>query len=230
MIAKPEQTRVQAPPLDPRVAGHPERDQAGGQDDDDDRDDQRAAVRPEEVDPCGRTEQGGERLEELELEDRAVDRRPHRQDEPPAGGRQDEADAAAESADQPPARQTHGARDQRHGAVEPDGLGHQVRADRADDGTHGDARRPIEDAALPDVVAAGPRHHGDEARVGHRQERHRDGRENDRQDGRCPGYVGEYREAVEHPERDEVHRHERVGERVETRPALDQAGRVTQEQ
>ena len=35
-----------------------------------------------------------ERLEELDVEDRAVDRRPHREDEPPARGGQDEADPA----------------------------------------------------------------------------------------------------------------------------------------
>ena len=49
----------------------------------------------------GRLDQRGERLEELDVEDRAVDRRPHREDEPPAGGGQDEADAAVEPADEP---------------------------------------------------------------------------------------------------------------------------------
>ena len=43
----------------------------------------------------GRLDERRQRLEELDVEDRAVDRRPQREDEPPAGGGQDEPDAAA---------------------------------------------------------------------------------------------------------------------------------------
>ena len=39
---------------------------------------------PKKPTPSARAEQGGERLDELDLEDRAVDRRPEREDEPPA--------------------------------------------------------------------------------------------------------------------------------------------------
>ena len=49
---------------------------------------------PKKSTPSFHPSEGGERLDELDLEDRAVDRRPQREDEPPSRGRQDEADAA----------------------------------------------------------------------------------------------------------------------------------------
>ena len=50
---------------------------------------------PKKSTPSFQPSERGERLDELDLEDEAVDRRPEREDEPPARGRQDEADAAA---------------------------------------------------------------------------------------------------------------------------------------
>ena len=106
-----------------------------------------------------------------------------------------------------------------------------VGGDAADDGARSTMPwHPIEDPALPDVVAAGARHRRDQARVGDGQERHGDRRQHDRQDRRRARDIGEDRQAVEHAQRDQVDRHERVGERVEARPALDEAGRVPQEQ
>jgi len=98
--------------------------------------------------------------------------------------------------------------------------------DRPDEG----AGDPVEDTALPDVVAAGTRHRGDEARIGDGQKGHRDRREDDRQDRIGAWDVGEDRQAVEHAQRDQVDRHERIRERVEPGPALDQSGRVPEEQ
>ena len=44
------------------------------------------------------------------------------------------------------------------------------------------------------------------------------------------GNVGEHSKAVEHAQRDQVHRHERIAERVEAGPTLDQTRGVPQEQ
>ena len=109
-------------------------------------------------------------------------------------------------------------------------LDDEEEADPADDGAGQGAGDAVEHAALPDVVTARPRHRRDEAGIRDRQERHRDGREDDRQQGVRPWHVGEDRQAVEHAQRDEVDRHERVRERVEPGPSLDQAGRVPEEQ
>ena len=190
----------------------------------------RAVGGREEVDAGLPAEQRGERLDELDLEDEAVDRRPEGEDEPPAGRREDEADAAALEAE---GRADD--RAERHAAVgdravererRPDEE-HRDSAERAADDGAGDA---VEDARLPDVVAARSGHRGDQAGVGDGHERHADRGDDDRGDRRPIGHVAEDRQAVEHAEGDEVHGHERVGKRVEAGPALDEARRVPQEQ
>ena len=123
-----------------------------------------------------------------------------------------------EPAEQPADDEADDAREQRDGAVEPDRLAHEVGAHGADDGAHGDPRgprrgsgsarrsrrRPAASTAMRPAYATARNVIAIAARM----------IDSDR---RCPGHVGEHREAVEHPERDQVHRHERVGERVEAR-------------
>ena len=74
---------------------------------------------------------------------------------------------------------------------------------------------PVEDPCLPDVVTTGPRHHRDQTCIHDAQERHRDAGQDQRRQDRPIRDERENGEAVEHPEGDEVHGHERVGERVE---------------
>ena len=80
---------------------------------------------------------------------------------------------------------THEAADAGHEATvcsRPAASADEEAGDAADRGPGQGARDPVEDAALPDVVAAGARHRRDQAGIGDRQERHRDRREHDRQD------------------------------------------------
>ena len=95
-----DQATVEAPFLEPRIAPHADRDQQASQHDRDQRHRENPCVGAEPDGAAARPgplHRGPDRLEELNGEDVAVDRRPQPQDEPPAGGRHDEAQPAVEN-------------------------------------------------------------------------------------------------------------------------------------
>jgi len=198
-------------------------------DDRDDRDRERAGRRPEEGQQVGGAGDRGERLQHLDVEDVAIDRRPQGQDEPPAGAGQDEADAASPHPEDRPDHEAGDAGDDGDGIAEGEGVGGQVAGQSADEGGDDGPGDTVEDPSLPDVVAARPGHDGDETGIDDAQERHRDPRQEQGGQDRPVGNEREDRQAVEHPQGDEIHRKERVAERIECGPALDQAGRIAQE-
>ncbi len=91
-----DQAPVEAPLLDPGVSRHAERHQQAGQRDGDDRHHEYPGMRGKPGGAAGIAECRPQRLEQLDGQDVAVDRRPQPQDEPPAGGRHHEAEAAAQ--------------------------------------------------------------------------------------------------------------------------------------
>ena len=170
-----------------------------------------------------------EGLEHLDVEDVAVDRRPQREDEPPTRAGQDEADPASPHPEDRADREADDAGDDGDRVAEGERVRGEVAGEPADQRRDDRAGDPVEDPRLPDVVAAGAGHDGDQPGIDDAQERHRDpGQDQGRQD-RPIRDEREDRQAVEHPQGDEVHREERVAERVECRPAFDEAGRVPQE-
>ncbi len=91
-----DETADEAPLLDLGVARHAERDQHSGDRDRDEADQEDAVLGAEPGGPARAAERGPQRLEQLDRQDIAVDRRPQPEDEPPAGRGHDEADAAAQ--------------------------------------------------------------------------------------------------------------------------------------
>ena len=86
-----------------------------------------------------------------------------------------------------------------------------------------------QDAALPGVIAARPGHGGDQERVGDHQKRDRDAGDDDGAHHVAAGNGGDETEGAE-TECDQIDRHERVDERIEARPRLDEPGGIPQEE
>ena len=92
-----------------------------------------------------------------------------------------------------------------------------------------EAQPAAENPALPRVVAAGARHDAHQHCVGHDQERREHAEHKDCGEQLPVGHCVDERHSVQ-AERDQVHRPERIDERVERRPGFDQPGRIAEKQ